>query len=158
MRRRPLLSAAGLAVPIHLLTRLDDALALMPAAPGKATPAEFTRRIARARCWFDNGDLAQLVGELPALLAISHEAAEHHGDPAAYAQVAACYDLATETLNKIGRYQASRITADRATARASRSGSSIAIAAAARSLGIVLRHDAPRRHREPGHARRRRET
>jgi len=34
MRRRTLLSAAGLAVPIHLLTRLDDCLALMDADPG----------------------------------------------------------------------------------------------------------------------------
>ena len=55
-------------------------------------------------------------------------------------QMASCYDLATETLNKIGRYGANRITADRATARAGLSGSPIAIAAA-RSLGIVLRHE-----------------
>ncbi len=144
MRRRTLLSAAGLAVPIHLLTRIDDALALMPAAPGDATPGEIARRIARARCWFDNGDLARLVADLPALLATTHKAAEDRSDPGAYAQVAACYDLATETLNKIGSYQASRITADRATTCASRSGSAIAIAAAARSLGIVLRHEGRR--------------
>jgi hypothetical protein len=81
------------------------------------------------------------VAELPGLLAIAHEAAGRGRDPVAYTQLASCYDLATETLNKIGRYGASRITADRATASAGLSGSPIAMAAAARSLGIVLRHE-----------------
>lgn len=42
----------------------------------------------------------------------------------------------------MGRWgRASRITADRATAYAALSGSPIAMAAAARSLSIVLRHE-----------------
>src|SRR6266851_187803 len=141
MRRRTLLSAAGLTVPLTLLTGLDDALALLPAASGDAAPAGIAHRLARARVWFDNGDLARLIASFPALLAIAHEAAGRRGDPGAYMRLAACYDLAAETLNKIGRYEASRITADRATTCAALSGSPIAMAAAARSLGIVLRHE-----------------
>src|ERR1022692_2128455 len=131
MRRRTLLSAGGFSVPLTLLMGLDDALALLPDANGDATSAEIRRRLARARGWFDNGDLARLAAELPGLLAIAHEAAGRGRDPVAYTQMAGCYDPATETLNKIGRYGASRITADRATACAGLSGSPIAMAAAA---------------------------
>jgi hypothetical protein len=74
----------------------------------------------------------------PDLLAVVHEAAEQDGDPAAHARLAACYDLATEVLSKIGRYSSSRITADRATTCAAMSGS-------ARTLGIVLRHEGRQR-------------
>jgi transcriptional regulator with XRE-family HTH domain len=140
MRRRTLI-AAGLAVPLQALTRLDDALAVLPSPTTAATPAEITARLARARRLYDTGDLNRLVTGLPDVLAAAHTAAEHSNHPAGYACVAACYDLATDTLNKIGRTAASRITADRATAYAGLSGSPIAMAAAARSLGIVLRHE-----------------
>jgi len=140
MRRRTLV-AAGLAVPSRLLTRLDDALALLPAPSRAAAPDEIAARLRRARRQFDTGDLARLIAELPDLLATAHEAGEHDADQAGYARVAACYDLAAETLNKIGRYGASRITADRSTVYATLSGSPIAMAAAARSLDIVLRHE-----------------
>ena len=128
-------------MPLSLLTRLDDALALMPAADGQAATADVARQLAQARAWFDKADLARLIAGFPALLALAHEAAGRRGDPEAYVRLATCYDLATETLSKIGRYQASRITADRATTCAALSGSPIAMAAAARSLGVVLRHE-----------------
>ncbi|MGH3811526.1 MAG: helix-turn-helix domain-containing protein, partial [Pseudonocardiaceae bacterium] len=145
MRRRELLAAAGLAVPSRLLTTLDDALALLPAPARVSFPSEISARLACARRRFDTSDLARLVADLPDLLAVAHEAAERDGDPAAHARLAACYDLATEALSKIGRYSSSRITADRATTCAAMSGSPIAMAASARALGIVLRHEGRQR-------------
>lgn len=139
MRRRGLLSAAGLTIPAALLARVDEALAVMPAATGPSGSAALTARLARAQALFDGGDLARLVAGLPGLLAVAHEAGE--GGPDGYVLLAACYDMATEALNKVGRYQASRITADRARMYAGLSGSPVAMATAARSLGIVLRHE-----------------
>jgi hypothetical protein len=55
--------------------------------------------------------------------------------------VAACYDLATHALNKIGQHAASRLTADRAMAYARRADSPLAVAMSARALGVVLRHE-----------------
>jgi transcriptional regulator with XRE-family HTH domain len=140
MRRRQLM-ATGLAIPLGLLTGLDDALALLPAPTSAGDAEEITRRLARARHRFDTGDLTALIAELPDLIATADQGADQLGEPAAHARLAACYDPATETLNKIGRYGSSRITADRATSQAAMSGSPIAMAAAARSLGIVLRHE-----------------
>jgi transcriptional regulator with XRE-family HTH domain len=145
MRRRELLATAGLAIPMRLLSRLDDALALLPAPARAMCPSDIAARLARAREQFDTGDLARLIADLPDLLATAHEAVEQDDAPPAHASVAALYDLATEALNKIGRYGASRITADRATTYAAMSGSPIAMAASARALGIVLRHEG--RHR-----------
>ncbi|MER5625859.1 helix-turn-helix transcriptional regulator [Streptosporangium sp. NPDC002544] len=141
MRRRTLLSAAGLAIPAHLLSQLDDALAVLPTPSSPPVSAQIAARLARARANFDSGDLTQLVTELPDMLALAHEAAETQTTPAAYAQAAACYDVATEALSKIGRYEASRITADRASTFAGLSGSPISMATSARALSIVLRHD-----------------
>jgi tetratricopeptide (TPR) repeat protein len=140
MRRRALITAAGLTVPHWMLARFDDALVLLPDPARPATPSEIAGRLARARAWFDASDLVHLMADLPDLLATTHQAAEHDG-PDAYARLAACYDVATEALSKIGQYSASRLTAERATAFAERSGSPIAMAAAARCLGIVLRHE-----------------
>lgn len=140
MRRRTLLSAAGLAIPAHLLARLDDALAIPPASSSPPLPEQIASRLTWARSRFDSGDLARLVADLPDLLALAHEAADSRRADAC-AQAAACYDLATEALDKIGRYEASRITADRASVFAGLSGSPISMAASARSLGIVLRHE-----------------
>jgi transcriptional regulator with XRE-family HTH domain len=141
MRRRELLASAGLTVPLRLLTALDDALALLPAPAGPASASELAARLASARRQYDAGELARLVAGLPDLMAAAHALADSGRDPATYARVAACYDLATEVLNKIGRTSASRITADRSMAYAGWSGSPIAVAAAARCLGIVLRHE-----------------
>lgn len=139
MHRRELL-AAGLAIPFSLLARIDDALALLPAPAAAATASVVKARLARAQMRYDAGDLPRLIAELPDLIATAHQAAEHSQDSIAYARLAACYDLATEALNKIGAYTSSRITADRATSYAAVSGSPIAVATAARSLSIVLRH------------------
>ncbi len=141
MRRRTLIAAAGLTVPLHLLNALDDALALSPAPAEKAGAAGIKARLAAAHRRYDAGALTPLVAELPGLLGAVHELAERSSDPAVCALVASCYDVATETLNKIGRGQASRITADRSTGWAARSGSPVAMAASARALGIVLRHE-----------------
>ncbi|MBV9013465.1 MAG: helix-turn-helix domain-containing protein [Pseudonocardiales bacterium] len=140
VRRRVLITAAGLTVPQWMLARLDDALVLLPPPARPTTPSEIAGRLAQARTWFDASDLVYLLADLPDLLATAHHAAEN-GDPDAYTRLAACYDLATEALSKIGHYGTSRITADRATIFAERSGSPIAMAAAARCLSIVLRHE-----------------
>ena len=71
---------------------------------------------------------------------MAHAAVGAQRGPLAFAQLAACYDLATEALSKTGYESASRITADRATAYAGLSGSPAAMAYSARSLAIVLRH------------------
>ncbi|QXJ25880.1 helix-turn-helix domain-containing protein [Actinomadura graeca] len=140
MRRRTLMTA-GLAVPLTLLTGLDDALAILPEPKTPPSQAQLTARLARARRQFDTGSLTRLIAELPDLLASANHAAESSRAPEAFALLAGCYDVATETLNKIGSYPASRITADRATTAAALSGSPIAMAASARCLGIVLRHE-----------------
>lgn len=144
VRRRQLISA-GLAIPLSALAGLDDALAMLPVPAPPTTASEITAWLARARKCFDADDLARLIAGLPGLIAAAHQTAELGSDPAGWARVAACYDLATEILNKIGSYGSSRVTADRATTYAALSGSPIAMAAAARSLGIVLRHEG--RHR-----------
>lgn len=145
MRRRELLTAGGLAIPLRLLTRLDDALALLPTSAHANSPAEVSAQLADARRRFDSSDLARLVTDLPDLLAAAHETAEQVGNPAAHARLATCYDLATEALSKIGRYSSARITADRATTYAAMSDSPITMAASARALGIVLRHEGRQR-------------
>ncbi|MEO3854429.1 helix-turn-helix transcriptional regulator [Acrocarpospora sp. B8E8] len=145
VRRRSFIAAAGLTVPLPLLTRLDDALVLLPTPARPATPAGLAQRLARARRQFDAGDLAGLVAELPDLIATAHYAAEQGDGPAVHAGVADCYMVATEALDKIGHHGASRITADRAASAARLSESPIAAAAAARCMSIVLRHEG--RHR-----------
>ncbi|HKR52256.1 MAG TPA: helix-turn-helix domain-containing protein [Pseudonocardiaceae bacterium] len=145
MRRRELLGTAGFAVPLRLLTTLDDALVLQPAPVRASSPTDIAARLACARRRFDASDLARLVADLPDLLAAAQEAAEQDGNPAAHARLAACYDLAAEALSKIGCYSSGRITADRATTCAALSGSPIAMAASARALGIVLRHEGRQR-------------
>ncbi|WP_067140439.1 hypothetical protein [Microtetraspora malaysiensis] len=141
MHRRTLLSAVGLAIPMQLLIKLDDALAVLPAASSPPDLSRVTARLAQARDRYDMGDLTRLIADLPDLLGAAHEAADYHARPDAYALAASCYDLATVALNKIGSHQASRITADRATMLARLSGSPVSEAASARCLGIVLRHE-----------------
>lgn len=131
MKRRSLL-AAGLAVPLTALDRFDDALALLPAPADAPTPARLRGQYRAARTLFNRG-------ALPDLLATA-EACATDGVAAGYARLAACYDLATETLAKVGRYSASRITADRSNTYARLSGDALAGAASARVFSIVLRH------------------
>jgi transcriptional regulator with XRE-family HTH domain len=137
MRRRTLLAAAGLVAPAQLLAGVDDALAVTPAPTGSTVP--LATRLARARSLFDAGRHADLLEALPGLLADAHDAALSRTD-LAHARLSSCYSLATQLLVKIGRYDRARLTADRATVYAELSGASLAAAAAARELSIVLRH------------------
>ncbi|GGP78345.1 helix-turn-helix domain-containing protein [Streptomyces melanogenes] len=137
MRRRTVLAAAGLAGPAHLLLGVDEALATMPSPTGSPIPLD--SRLAAARSLFDNGRHAALLQELPGLLADGHAATRDRTE-LAYARLSACYALATSVLTKIGQYERSRLTADRATVYAELSSSPLVAAAAARELSIVLRH------------------
>ncbi len=136
MRRRTLL-AAGLTVPTTLVWGIQDALACMPDPTGSPVPAEV--RLVAARRYFDAGRNAQLLQLLPGLLADVHHAARDREDES-LARLSATYGLASEALRKFGRYDQSRLTADRAMVYAELSGSPVAAAAAARDLSIVLRH------------------
>ncbi|MFF7251312.1 helix-turn-helix domain-containing protein [Embleya sp. NPDC008237] len=140
MRRRRLLTASLAAVPITALGGIDQALASIPTRSSPTTGNDVLALLARARGWYDGGDHARLVAALPELLAAGHTHADTTGDAAAFARLAACYDLATETLSKIGRYQRARTAADRATVYAHQSGSPLAAASSARMLAVVLRH------------------
>ncbi|MCL7382532.1 helix-turn-helix transcriptional regulator [Streptomyces sp. 35G-GA-8] len=137
MRRRTLLAAAGLTAPAALLVGVQDALASTPAPTGSPIPLD--RRIAAARSYFDAGQHGHLLKALPGLLADSREAAQSRQD-VDLARLSACYSLTAQVLTKIGRYDQSRLSADRATIYAELSGSPLAAAAAARELSIVLRH------------------
>ncbi|GAA3652005.1 hypothetical protein GCM10022224_013590 [Nonomuraea antimicrobica] len=55
VRRRTFLAAAGLTVPAHMLTSLDDALAILPAPAVPPTASEVAARLARARALFNAG-------------------------------------------------------------------------------------------------------
>ncbi|MFI2029841.1 helix-turn-helix domain-containing protein [Streptomyces buecherae] len=140
MRRRSLLQAAGLAVPLTVLNGLDESLALLPSPASPPTATQLTTQFRRVRHLFDTGDHTSLILALPDLLATGHARAEN-GGAEDYVRLAACYDLATEALSKIGRYSASRITADRSTIFSDLSGSPLAAAASARAFSIVLRHE-----------------
>ncbi|MFG1963060.1 hypothetical protein [Nonomuraea sp. NPDC049028] len=139
MRRRTLLTAAGLSIPLSLLQRLDDALAVPPQPLRSAEPAQIAQMLRAARQRFDGSELSGLIATLPGLLASSLEAAERADTPTGWALVSAAHGLATDTLNKVGRKDSARITAERAVFYAARSGDSVATAAAARALGMMLR-------------------
>ncbi|RLU94709.1 transcriptional regulator [Streptomyces griseocarneus] len=137
LRRRTLLTAAGVAGPLQLLAGIDDALAAVPGPRGQA--ASVTPRLAHAHTLFDTGRHTRLLEALPGLLADAHAATGTRADTA-YATLSACYALASRVLTKIGQYERSRITADRAITYADLSANPMATAAASRELSIVLRH------------------
>lgn len=137
MRRRTLLAAAGLAAPASLLVGLEEALASLPGHTG--SPVPFDSRLAAARSDFDGGQNTALLKALPGLLADAHHQARGRQE-ISYARLSATYSLASKVLTKIGRYEQSRLTADRAMLYADLSGSPLVAAAAARELSIVLRH------------------
>ncbi|MFE3588149.1 helix-turn-helix domain-containing protein [Streptomyces niveus] len=142
LKRRSLLraAAAGVTVPTPVLTAFDESLALLPEPTVAPTPARLAEQFRRARALFNTGAHKHLFQVLPDLLATAHACAQR-GEPATYARVAACYDLATEALSKIGRHSASRLTADRSNTFSGLSGSPLAAAASARAFSIVLRHE-----------------
>lgn len=143
MRRRDLITAAagvGAAIPALLLARLDEALALTPAPGMPVTTSVLQRRLTHMQRQVDAGALTAAVGSLPALLADA-EALGGSPDPLAdLAVVAGVYALAADVLSKVAAVPASRVTADRAVRYAAQAQDPVAQAAAARSLGIVLRH------------------
>jgi len=124
---------------ISRLFRLDHALAAPAQPTNAARDLGAAARYRHARKLFDAGQLARLIDVMPSLLATAHaDTATHH--PVAYAQLTACYTLASETLNKAGAHEASRLTADRAVIFADLAESPLSPTVAARALGIVLRH------------------
>jgi transcriptional regulator with XRE-family HTH domain len=142
VRRRSVLTLAGLAAPAAVLGRMDEALVSLPTPRSVASPDDMTRMLARAGRQFDDGRLAPLVRELPDLLAAGHDLVDRSpSDEKRMALLARSYDLASETLHKAGGMQAARITADRAVTYAGLSGDPLAQAMAARSYGVVLRHE-----------------
>ncbi|MFI6510159.1 helix-turn-helix domain-containing protein [Streptosporangium sp. NPDC050855] len=139
MQRRTLIKAVGLSVPLHLLLNLEDALAA-PAEVGRtASLAEIQQRLRTARSQFDVSALTPLLGGFPAMLAAALDTAERADTPAGWAMLAGCYNLATDTLNKVGRKETARITADRGVLYAQRSMDPVAMAASARAMGMMLR-------------------
>ncbi|MEU4918834.1 helix-turn-helix transcriptional regulator [Streptomyces parvus] len=138
MRRRTLLAAAGLAAPAQLLAGMDTALAATPDPTGSSVPLDV--RLAAARSAFDAARNDHLLKVLPGLLADAHDSARRTRTDAAYGALSSTYSLASQVLTKVGRYEQSRLTADRASVYADLSGSSLVVAAAARELSIVLRH------------------
>ncbi|MEV7008531.1 helix-turn-helix transcriptional regulator [Streptosporangium sp. NPDC051022] len=139
MRRRTLIKAVGLSVPLHLLSNLEDTLAVPAEIGHPATLAEVQQRLRTARNQFDASALTPLLGGFPGMLAVALDTAERVDTPAGWALLASCYNLATDTLNKVGRKETARLTADRGVTYAQRSGEPVAMAASARALGMMLR-------------------
>ena len=140
MLRRTLLTA-GLAIPAAFLASVDDALASVPTSSDASTALQVRSKLAGARGDFDKGDYAKVISGLPSLLAASHTlTAGGKASGYDFALLAACYDLATDAMSKVGAYDTGRITADRSTVYSDLSGSPLAAASSARMLSIVLRH------------------
>ncbi|MGQ4717955.1 helix-turn-helix domain-containing protein [Streptomyces anulatus] len=138
MRRRTLLAAAGLAAPVQLLAGIDTALAAVPDPTGSSVPLDL--RLAEARSAFDGARNNHVLHVLPGLLADAHDGVRRTRTEVAYGRLSSVYSLFSQVLTKVGRYEQSRLTADRASVYAELSGSPLAIASAARELSIVLRH------------------
>ncbi|MEV0830928.1 MULTISPECIES: helix-turn-helix transcriptional regulator [Streptosporangiaceae] len=139
MRRRTMIKAVGLSVPLQLLLNLEDALAVPVEVRRPETLSEIQQRLQAGRQQFDVGALAPLLGGLPTMLAAAADTAERVDTPAGWALLAGCHNLATDTLNKVGRKNTARITADRGVLYAQRSGDPVAVAASARAMGMMLR-------------------
>lgn len=135
MRRRSLLTATA-AGPAAMLLGLDQALADTPAPTGVGA---LDSRLAAARALYDRGAHSRLLALLPDLIADGHAAASSRRE-LDQARLSSVYSLSAALLSKLGSYDQARLTADRARTWAEVSGSSLASAAAARELAIVLRH------------------
>lgn len=139
MRRRTLLTAVGLSIPLAALQRFDDALAVPQQPERSAEPSQIAQQLRAARRQFDAAELTGLLATLPGLLASAREAAERAQTPAGWALVSASYRLATDALNKVGGKDSARITAERALLYADRSEDPVAMAASERARGMMLR-------------------
>lgn len=136
LKRRTLLAAT---MPVGLILAFDDALDAPPEPERPEDLPQIRRRLAQARRLWDASALTALMATLPGTLAVAREAAERIDTPAAWALAAAVHDIATDTLNKVGRKQSARITADRSVLLSARSEDPVAMAASARALGMMLR-------------------
>ncbi|XVQ11251.1 helix-turn-helix domain-containing protein [Spirillospora sp. CA-255316] len=141
VRRRSFIAAAGVAVPLSVLSGLDEALAIAPAPARPVTGQQVAARLTRARRLWDTSALDPLLRQMPDLIGAAHQVADQHRDADGYVLLAGTYGLATEALNKVGAAPQSRLTADRAMLYASQSENPVAMAAAARALSVVLRHE-----------------
>jgi hypothetical protein len=141
MERRTLIKAGvmGAVVPMHLLTSLEDALAVPVESSRPAALTEIQQRLQFARGQFDVSALTPLLGAFPALLSAALDTAKRVDTPAGWATLASCYNLATDTLNKVGRKDTARLTADRGVLYAQRSEDAVAQGASARAMGMMLR-------------------
>jgi hypothetical protein len=139
MRRRTLIAAAGLTVPLHLLQALEDAL-VAPVEPGRPQRLiEIQKRLQRARSQFDASELTPLIDELRGTLSAADDAAKRENRPEGWALLASCYNLATDALHKVGRKETAHLTANRGVWCAERSGDLVAMGASARAMGMMLR-------------------
>lgn len=136
MKRRTLLAAS---IPVGLVLAFDDALDVPPNTDRPEDVTQIRRRLQDARRQWNASALTTLMATLPDTLAVAREAAERIDTPAAWALAAAVHDIATDTLNKVGRKQSARITADRSVMLSARSEDPVAMAASARALGMMLR-------------------
>lgn len=154
MLRRTLL-AGGLMIPAALLIGVDDALAAVPGwtvddapakSPGLATDdtgkaSDVRTLLGASRKDFDKGAYGNVLEALPGLFAAGHAPiSAGKATPLDFAILAACYDLATDAMSKVGAYETGRVTADRSMLYADLSGSPLVAASSARMLSIVLRH------------------
>ena len=139
MRRRTLLTTAGLGMPLPILQALEDALVLPPQPDRPEDTMQVRRRLKHAHRLYSASALPPLIETLPGLLAAAQDTAGRLDTPAAWALAADCYVLAAETLHKVGRRSSAMLTADRAVHSAARSGNMVAEAAAARVMGMTLR-------------------
>lgn len=141
VRRRELLTITGLSVPLYLLQRVDDALAVPPAPQRPETPQQVRVRLQHAHHLGDIAALNALVAGFPDLIASAREMAERVNTPAGFALLSECYVLMVRTLNKIEHRGAARLAAERALLIAERSGDPAAIGAASRLMGMLLRKE-----------------
>lgn len=89
---------------------------------------------------FDSGDYVNAMRMLPGLVAHARRTAGS-GRPYDLAAAADALDLATELLAKVGHVRRARLTAERSWEWSSRTGEPARLAASARCLSIVLRHE-----------------
>lgn len=110
-----------------------------PPPPPRPVQGRWTAAWAGTRALYDHGAHARLLGALPGLIGDAHHTVAS-GRNLDQARLCAVYSLASGMLIKLGSYDRTRLTADRARTWAEISGSPLAAAAAARELAIVLRH------------------
>ncbi|MFB9248497.1 hypothetical protein ACFFWE_09680 [Sphaerisporangium melleum] len=141
VRRRELLTATSLIVPLSLLQRVEDALAAPPDPLRPESLRQVRVRLQQAHHLNDVAALNALVAAFPALLASAREMAYRTDTPAGYSLLSECYVLMVRTFNKIGHGSAARLAVERALLIAERSGDPAMIGSASRLMGMLLRKE-----------------